>query len=164
MKRLNIKKRSYLVLLFLAILSLLTIKLPEKYNYQTGSFFSFSNIVSADDEKDEKYEQDDDYKAPAAPVQQVVQPVDQVVTEPQTYKQTYKLPDQIVTSVIMENVTLVDTDRDGIPDINDPHPTVPEYMIAEDSDNDGIVDAYDIDIVQDENGDGIADNYQQVTE
>ena len=64
----------------------------------------------------------------------------------QTTTQVIKLPDQIVTKTIMVDVVLPDTDKDGLPDVSDPHPTIPEYLIVNDANGNGIDDNYDLSI------------------
>lgn len=67
------------------------------------------------------------------------------------------------TQISNETVVLVDTDRDGLPDVRDPHPTIPEFLIVGDVDGDGITDAYrGVNVVADQNANGIADKFENM--
>lgn len=52
-------------------------------------------------------------------------------------------PAQIVTENQIRSVLLPDTDRDGIADVDDPHPDVAEIYIVKDDNNNGIVDTFE---------------------
>lgn len=62
----------------------------------------------------------------------------------ETITQTIKLPDKYITRTIIENIIKKDTDRDGLLDENDPHPSIAEIYIVNDSNKNGIDDKYDL--------------------
>jgi hypothetical protein len=53
-------------------------------------------------------------------------------------------PAKTVTSTVMKNVDLPDSDRDGIPDEQDMHPQIPQQFIIEDLNLDGIDDRLEL--------------------
>lgn len=53
----------------------------------------------------------------------------------------------------VDTVVLKDGDGDGLLDSDDPHPDVPEIYIVEDENRDGIVDAYQAEMVKTEQND-----------
>ena len=57
-------------------------------------------------------------------------------------------PAKTVTSVIMEDVKLPDTDRDGIPDEKDMYPKIAAQLIVDDINLDGIDDRFEIETLQ----------------
>lgn len=85
-----------------------------------------------------------------------------------TYKTVY------VTKVIttLDPKFTTDTDKDGIVDGLDPHPTIPESEFFTDDDNDGVPNAFDLhpgeddyayfEQDQDANGNGILDSFESL--
>jgi hypothetical protein len=53
-------------------------------------------------------------------------------------------PEKIVTSTVMQDVQIPDSDRDGLPDETDPHPNIAEQLIVQDTNLDGIDDRYEL--------------------
>ncbi len=101
-----------------------------------GSSFSSHKIVFAKEKENDG--NDDEYAESASSSSSS--------KTTQTTTQVIKLPDQIVTKTIMVDVVLPDTDKDGLPDVSDPHPTIPEYLIVNDANGNGIDDNYDLSI------------------
>ncbi len=96
---------------------------------------SFNEVALA--ERESKYERegnDDGYSVGSS----------SSPTTTETTTQVIQLPDQIVTKTVMVDVVLPDTDKDGLPDESDPHPTIPEYLIVNDANGNGIDDSYDL--------------------
>ena len=88
-----------------------------------------------------KYEDnDDDHKTPAV-VEVVTAPVAVVQSVPTTTYKTVTDPSTTVTEWQDQTINKKDTDRDGLLDEIDPHPTIAEYYIVQDNDYDGINDA-----------------------
>ena len=134
------------MLLPVVVFSLLFVKVSEKKILAPfGLIFSLGGVALADNEVNEKDSNDDEQKESTAATQQISSS-SSTSSKPQTYTQVIKLPDQIVTKTIMADVVLPDSDKDGLPDASDPHPTIPEYIIVSDANGNGIDDNYDISI------------------
>lgn len=91
-----------------------------------------------DEEEDEEYEDEErDEGSAVAPAENASSSKASV-----TYKTvTTKLPDTVVeTTKVMPRY---DTDKDGLYDDEDPHPTINEFLIISDNNNNGIDDRYE---------------------
>ena len=91
---------------------------------------SFS-IVRADDDDDGERERDDDHYEKSF--------YSSKINSNNVKKQETKT---IVTEEIRQ-VEVVDTDKDGIPDNEDPHPDKPEIYFVSDANQNGIVDSFE---------------------
>jgi hypothetical protein len=107
------------------------------------SSVGFSIVAHADD--DDKYERDDEeeYVQPAPIVEQA--PVVEIVevSKPKTVTQTITDPSTTVVVNETRDVEYTDTDRDGLIDLEDPHPSIPEMFIVKDENFNGIVDTFE---------------------
>ncbi|MEI7621170.1 MAG: hypothetical protein WCJ51_01390 [Candidatus Moraniibacteriota bacterium] len=136
------KKEYGIGFVLLTIVGLFFGQLKKDNILVAGDNFSLGLVALAEDDEDEDEkdeedgEDDDDEKSST----QISSPASQSTT---TVKKVIKLPDQIVTKTVLEDVVLPDGDNDGIPDESDPHPTVPEYLIVSDANGNGIDDRYD---------------------
>ncbi len=106
--------------------------------------FGGATFAEKEDGYDRKNEKDDDYQV--AVTTTATQSSSSSSSNSGTTTQVIKLPDQIITSVVMQDVILNDADKDGLADENDPHPNIPEYLIVSDVNGNGIDDGYDISI------------------
>jgi len=156
----NFKQKIFILfVVFVGLFSVFVAQAQKEKISFWKSLPSFSGIALAedDDEDGERENEDEDEDEDEGSSDQKTS----VKTEPQTYKQVIKLPDQIITKTIIEDVVLLDTDKDGIADASDPHPAIPEHLIVGDANGNGIDDSYEIPL-EDINGDGIADNYEKI--
>lgn len=78
-----------------------------------------------DDDEEDKDESGDDEKE-----------------DEKTANETYTItePARTVTNTVMKTRIVIDTDQDGIPDGEDPHPDIAEIYVVSDDDRDGISD------------------------
>ncbi len=119
------------------------------------------SIVHADDGEDYGDEGDDDYSS-----SETVSTKQKTVKAKPVYETV--LVEKVITT--LDPIFTIDTDKDGLVDGLDPHPTVPESEYFTDDDNDGIANAFDMHIGEDdfayyeqendENGNGILDSYE----
>jgi hypothetical protein len=89
---------------------------------------SFARAEDDDDEEDEK-------SSETKKIEMVTQTI---VLEPA----------RTVTTTIMKNFDLPDSDCDGIPDEQDLYPDIPQQFIVNDANFDGIDDRYEVQSVQ----------------
>jgi hypothetical protein len=154
----NLKKKLIvLAVLFVGIFSVFLSQVQQEKLSFLKSLPSFNKIALAgddegDDEGDNEGDDEDSSDSSGASA---------TASKPQTYTQIIKLPDQIVTKTIMEDVVLPDTDKDGLADSSDPHPTIPEFIIVADANGNGIDDNYEI-AIDDGDSNGVADNYENL--
>lgn len=155
------KNKLFISIISIFIFSLLIVGFSKKsFSPYLKSFFSFNQTVLADDDGDEDDDDDDDDENDRDEDDDDSDDSSSSST-PKTYQQVIKLPDQIITKTIVEDVILLDSDKDGIIDADDPHPAIPEYIIVNDANGNGIDDNFEISI-EDKNGNGVADNYENV--
>ncbi|HEX8974402.1 MAG TPA: hypothetical protein VF817_02865 [Patescibacteria group bacterium] len=103
-----------------------------------AAFFAARHAwVKADDYEGEYEQEDGNTQTNTQPVQQ------QSSSQPKTKKITITSPSTIVTKTVIKSFDLKDSDKDGLPDESDPHPDIAEIYIAQDDNNNGIVDRYD---------------------
>lgn len=95
------------------------------------SLFAGSFLVRAEDDEEEQESEEEISQ------ESVVKEVQPPTTSTKVEKPTTTI------SVETKTVTLKDSDGDGILDKDDPHPTVAEIYIAEDSNRNGIVDKFE---------------------
>jgi len=153
------KNKLFITVLSFFIFFLLTIGISKKSSSPyLKSTFSFNQSVSADDDNDEE---DDENEDEDEDEDEDNNNDNSSSSTPKTYQQVIKLPDQIITKTIVEDVVLLDSDKDGIIDADDPHPAIPEYIIVNDVNENGIDDNFEASI-EDKNGNGVADNYENV--
>ncbi len=159
----NLKKKLIvLAMLFVGIFSVFLSQVQQEKLSFLKSLPSFSKIALAeDDEDDEDGEDDENDDEGDDEVSSNDSGASATESKPQTYTQIIKLPDQIVTKIIIEDVVLPDTDKDGLADANDPHPTIPEQIIVSDANGNGIDDNYEL-AISDGDGNGVADNYENL--
>lgn len=137
----DFKKKNCASLVFLFGLSLLFVKFSENKIAFSGKHLFLNKIALAehdDEDKGKEHDDEDDDREKDSGSSTSSS------SEPETYKQVIRLPDRIVTKTVIENVILIDSDKDGIPDINDPNPMIPEHLIVNDANENGIDDVYDI--------------------
>lgn len=104
------------------------------------SSIGFSVIAHADDNNG-----DDEYEAIIQPVSQsepVVQDAAKTA-KPQTVTQTVTDPPTTVIVNEVRNVTMTDSDADGLIDSEDPHPNIAEIYFVKDDNFNGIVDTFE---------------------
>ncbi len=154
------KIKLFFAIFFLLGFSLLSNSVIRKKVFPSlGTSLDSNKLALADDEEGEKNRgESDDENAEAV---SATPASSSSSSKPQTYTQIIKLPDQIVTKTVIEDVILIDTDKDGLADGSDPHPTIPEFIIVTDNNGNGIDDSYEI-AVGDSNGNGVADNYEAI--
>lgn len=97
---------------------------------------SFSFVRAEDDE----YENDDDEEE----VEQVQD--EKKPTVPKNTVQVITIPAKTITRTVMKDVILIDSDRDGLFDENDPHPSIAEIYIVFDENRNGIADQYEVEL------------------
>lgn len=108
--------------------------------FGTAFFLSEGNISFADDEEeredDEEEDEEDDEDEDEDDSRQETS---------QEKKTSAPAGSTTVTTVSEQKITTVvkDTDGDGLYDPDDPHPTVPEWFIVRDDNNNGIVDTFE---------------------
>lgn len=105
--------------------------------YSSGYFFdrqpSFLGAFSAyaeEDDDDEDEREDDESEDSSSPSTETVRVIETIVIEPA----------RTVTENVLRDEILADSDKDGLPDSEDPHPSIPEIYIVSDNNNNGIVD------------------------
>lgn len=125
-----------------------------------------SSVYAEDDEEDEEDEEDDDNYSATTDTSSSSTSTKTKSTP--TYKTVY------VTKVIttLDPKFTTDTDKDGIVDGLDPHPTISEIEFFTDDDNDGIPNAFDthpgeddyayFEQDQDANNNGILDSFESL--
>ncbi|MDD5397083.1 MAG: hypothetical protein PHW24_03425 [Candidatus Moranbacteria bacterium] len=116
-------------------------------------FFAIGfSIVAHADDHNENYnerERDDDHEivAPVVvesqPVVSTPEPQPAEVATPKMVKQTIVDPPTTVTTYEVRTINLLDSDRDGLTDDQDPHPDTPEFYFVKDDNFNGIVDTFE---------------------
>lgn len=143
-------------ILFVGVFVLWNVSLPSVH--QKGGIVS---VAHADDGESDDEGGDDNYSSSAT-----------TSTEQKTVKvkPVYEtvLVEKIITT--LDPIFTTDTDKDGIVDGLDPHPTVPEKEYFTDDDNDGVANAFDMHEGEDDfayyeqendtNENGILDSYE----
>jgi hypothetical protein len=103
-------------------------------------------IAAADDDENDYGEIDnEENESPAvAPViETAAASGNTAVSQPKTTYVTVTDPPTYVTEIKTETITKIDSDQDGLIDEIDPNPTIPEYYIVQDSNNNGISDLFE---------------------
>lgn len=119
----KIQKILFILILIIMSVSYAALKINISYDI---------NIASADDESSESSESSesresssDDYK--------IVKEEKTIVVEPA----------KVIYETQLQNVTLIDSDRDGIADEYDSHPNLAEVYLVQDNNTNGIVDIFE---------------------
>lgn len=129
-------KKQLLLLLFLLLFIGFAGFIMHKASRQLGTLQFGASIAHAED--DEEDDEDDEEKDGEEDDE------DDSENKSSSTTYTYTIPGQVVTSYVLRDVTLPDSDFDGLPDSDDPHPAIAEIYIVEDADRDGIVDQFDL--------------------
>lgn len=101
------------------------------------TFLLATSFVRADDDESDD-DGEDNYSAPVATQDSSSQPAKTVT------KTIILEPAKIITSTIMQDVLLIDSDRDGIPNEQDLYPNIANQLIVDDLNLDGIDDRFEI--------------------
>ncbi len=105
------------------------------------SFILFSSSLALADDDDD--EEKDNEKSQTISSSSSSSSITKMVTQTIIIE-----PAKTVTSVIMKDVVLADSDRDGIPDEQDIYPNVPNHLIVDDFNLDGIDDRLELENIQ----------------
>lgn len=126
-----------------------------------------SSVYAEDDEDENEDDDEEDDDNHTASTTSTTKEIKTIKTKP-VYKTVY------FTNVIatLDPIFTTDTDKDGIVDGLDPHPTVSEKEYFTDEDDDGIANAFDMyggeddyayyEQDNDTNGNGILDSYESL--
>lgn len=94
-------------------------------------------------------EGDDNYRsAPSSNISTPASSTKKVASSGTITKTIIVQPAKTITSTVMENVQIPDSDKDGLPDETDPYPNIAQQLIVSDSNLDGIDDKYELQIAK----------------
>jgi hypothetical protein len=118
-------------------------------NFSVSIFFliGFSIIAHADIGETENGDSNENKTVQQPVVQSVAQPAavpqETKTTKPKTVTQTIIDPPTTVVTYQAKTIEYADSDRDGLIDIEDPHPNIPEIYFVKDDNFNGIVDTFE---------------------
>lgn len=134
------KNKIHLSFLMTLVLFLILIISDKGAQFLGNNSLRFGGVALADEDDEEEGDEDEEEDEDEDDARNV----SSVESSPKTVTEIIRLPDQIITKTIMEIVYENDSDRDGLIDRNDPHPSIPEIYITKDENKNGISDDYEI--------------------